>query len=266
MLFHLCLRSNIINYSFVLKDESGNVIQTVQNNGGSIAFNTLSFSKTGTFHYTISEVPGNDSTINYDTAVYKVIVEVTKSGDYRATVSYEKDGAEYDGIPVFANTTKPAGDDTISVSVNKVWNDNHNAIRPASVTVQLYRDGVAYGSAVTLSADNGWRYAWIDLDENASWTVDEAGVPNGYGKSVTHSGNNWTITYTLKVQDTPDAPPSNPDKPTPPPVNPPKPPVDRVPQTGDSTNLSLWLALAGFSLLGAIVAAFGKKRLTRRSK
>ncbi len=99
------------DYSFVLKDESGNVVQTVQNNGGSIAFNALSFSKTGTFNYTISEVPGNDSTINYDTAVYKIIFEVTRSGDYKATVSYEKDGAAYTGTPVFANTTKPVDPD-----------------------------------------------------------------------------------------------------------------------------------------------------------
>ena len=51
------------DYSFVLKDENGRVIQTVQNHGGSITFNTLTFSKTGTFIYTISEVSGSNSAI-----------------------------------------------------------------------------------------------------------------------------------------------------------------------------------------------------------
>lgn len=93
------------DYSFILKDESGNVIQTVQNNGGNITFATLTFSKTGTYTYTLSEVIGTDSTINYDTSVYRITIDVTKSGDYKATVSYEKDGMEYNGTPVFANTT-----------------------------------------------------------------------------------------------------------------------------------------------------------------
>lgn len=31
---------------------------------------------------------------------------MTRSGDYKAAVNYEKNGQAYDGIPVFVNTTK----------------------------------------------------------------------------------------------------------------------------------------------------------------
>lgn len=242
------------DYSFVLKDENGRVIQTVQNHGGSITFNTLTFSKTGTFIYTISEVSGSNSAICYDATVYKVIIKVTKAGDYKAVVSYEKDGTIYNGVPLFANITKPSGDDTISVSVNKLWEDNHNVGRPTSVTVQLYKNGIAYGSVVELSAANGWQCVWQGLDQSAVWTVDEVNVPSGYSKTVSNSGNAWTITNTL--QSTPDAP-TNPDTP----ITPDKPdkPTDPVPKTDDPSNMGLWLILAIGSAFSLAVFALSEK-------
>lgn len=92
-------------FTFNLKNAKGDLIQTQQNNDGEIIFNALSFSSEGTFVYTISEVTGGNSNINYDETVYKVIIKVTESNDYIANVTYEKDGEVYDGIPLFANTT-----------------------------------------------------------------------------------------------------------------------------------------------------------------
>jgi pilin isopeptide linkage protein len=251
------------DYNFVLKDKNGNIIQTVHNNGDNVVFNTLSFSNAGTFIYTISEVLGTDSIINYDVTVYKVVIKVTKSGDYKATVNYEKDSAAYDGIPVFANTTKQTGDDKVSVSVNKVWNDNDSESRPASVTVQLYRDGMAYGSSVVLNSANGWRYVWTDLDQSAAWTVNEVDIPSGYSVEVTHTGNAWTITNTLKSN--PDTPGSSYDSATP--DNPDKFDrlIDDVSQTGDTSNVSIWIVFVCLSLFG-IFAGYGKKCYCRRKR
>ena len=102
------------NFTFLLKDTEGNILQTKHNNGGEITFNTLAFSQTGTYIYTLTEKAGENSTIQYDTAIYKVIVTVEKLGNYRATVTYEKNGQPYAGVPVFTNTTKSVGDDTES--------------------------------------------------------------------------------------------------------------------------------------------------------
>lgn len=276
------------DYSFILKDESGNVIQTVQNNGGNITFATLTFSETGTYTYTLSEVVGTDSTINYDTTVYRIMVDVTKSGDYKATVSYEKDGMAYSRTPVFANTTKPTEDkdNTITVTAKKVWSDNNYIDRPASVSVQLYKDGTAYGKPVSLNAENNWAYVWNNLAESATWTVDEINVPDGYTKTLTHIGNIWTITNTRTVPtDNPTTPdePNEPSTPTPPntpgsadtpsnpnnpdtPVTPSSPdkPIDRVPQTGDNNHIELWIALACVSFLSMLAVIFGKKRFSTR--
>ncbi len=223
------------SFTFTLKDEKGSIVQTKTNDGGQITFDSLSFSSVGTYRYTMEEAAGTDSTITYDKAVYTVIINVTKSDDYQATVTYEKDGTAYSETPVFANTTVK---NTISVSVNKVWKDNESDSRPDCVTVQLYCDGKAYGDAVTLNKDNNWSFTWNELDEDCTWTVDEVNVPDGYTRSVTHSGNNWTITNSK--------------------------PLDQVPHTGDSSDNTLWLSLACLSAAGLLIAIVDRKRLNSR--
>ena len=103
------------NFTFLLKDENGNVIQSKSNNGKVIVFDPLSFNQEGVYVYYIVEQTGS-SGIVYDSSVYKATVTVTKQNDYCASVSYEKDGEAYDGIPAFANITnskpdvQPTGD------------------------------------------------------------------------------------------------------------------------------------------------------------
>lgn len=62
---------------------------------------------------------------------------------------------------------------TVSRTVTKVWSDNNNqdGIRPTTVTVQLYADGVAKGEAVTLNKENSWTYTWTELPEKQNGTT-----------------------------------------------------------------------------------------------
>lgn len=82
---------------------------------------------------------------------------------------------------------------TVVVTVEKLWDDSNYHARPDSVEVTLYRDNESYETK-TLNADNNWSYTWNNLTDEYSWSVDEVNVPNEYTKSVTNSGNNWTIT------------------------------------------------------------------------
>ena len=234
------------SFVFVLKDENGRIVQTKSNNGDQIFFDTMSFSNTGTYKYTVEEVAGNDRNINYDGNVYTVIIKVTKSGDYHAEISYEKNGTAYQGKLVFANTTKSSppvivpDNYTVSVSVSKVWKDGGSSNRPSYVSVQLYRNGNAYGNTVTLSESNSWRYTWSNLDDDYTWTVNEVNVPRGYTRIVTRSGDVWTITNTK--------------------------PIDKIPQTGDNSNITLWIALACMSAAGILITMCGKMRINRRRR
>lgn len=83
-----------------------------------------------------------------------------------------------------------------SLTVKKQWAGDANRAQPDSVSVQLYRDGSAYGKPVELSAENRWSYTWTGLSTGSRWTVDEEDVPAGYIKTVSHSGAQWLITNT----------------------------------------------------------------------
>ncbi|MDU5707548.1 MAG: FctA domain-containing protein, partial [Streptococcus parasanguinis] len=72
-------------FTFVLKDESGNVIQTKKNKAnGVIAFDDLTFTKAqvGTHNYTVEEVIPTDKEagMTYDTMKAEVTITVTKEG------------------------------------------------------------------------------------------------------------------------------------------------------------------------------------------
>ena len=89
---------------------------------------------------------------------------------------------------------------TISVSVEKVWDDTIQADHTHDeVNVQLYENGVASGNPVVLNASNGWKHTWDNLLQSSTWTVDEVQVKDGYVKKVDSQQNNYTITNTQIV-------------------------------------------------------------------
>ena len=78
-------------FSFLLKDASGKVIETVTNGAsGSFAFQTLTFDTVGTYTYTISEAAGNISGVTYDNTVYEILVTVSYDGSAMTAVATVK--------------------------------------------------------------------------------------------------------------------------------------------------------------------------------
>ena len=102
-------------FSFVLKDADGKVLQTMTNDAeGNVSF-TVEYNKAGTYTYTISEVVPEDAEnnvkdhITYDTAVHEVTVTVANGdGKLDTAVTYDKSSLT---PPTFTNkysTTLPA--------------------------------------------------------------------------------------------------------------------------------------------------------------
>lgn len=126
----------------------------------------------------------------------------------------------------FTNTgTTPPSTPKISVTVNKVWITDDGGKAADSVTVQLMRNGVAYGSAVKLTAANGWSYTFSGLSKGYNWTVEEIDVPEGFAATVTKDSKaNGNLTFTITNDDVKDEinNPTNPAEPTEPtePTNP----------------------------------------------
>lgn len=155
---------------------------------------------------------------------------------------------------VFTNKYQSPVLDQCEVSVSKVWKGIDGVRCPSSVSVQLYKDGMAYGEAVILNAENRWSYTWSQLNSSAAWTVDEVNIPEGYRKKVTHSGNHWTITNTKNVQLVKSGKSMKTN------VSHASSFSDRiviqVPQTGDDSQQELWIVLASIS----VIALFVKRR------
>jgi|GEM_PF-3278138 len=86
-----------------------------------------------------------------------------------------------------------------SVAVVKYWDDAESTTRPKSVMVQLYCDGRPYGAPAVLDGSMSWKRVWSGLDGAHTWTVDEAGLPAGYTRTVTGTADvGFVITNTLK--------------------------------------------------------------------
>lgn len=92
-------------FSFQLRDDQGNVIDTASNDKeGHITFKPLVHTKAGSYHYTVKEVNTNDEDIIYDNKVADVTIKVAKTiGDTLnsmvSTVTYPQD-------KTFTNTIK----------------------------------------------------------------------------------------------------------------------------------------------------------------
>lgn len=92
-------------FTFALTAEDGTVYQAKNDAAGSVVFPALTFAEPGTYVYTISEVNDKQANVTYDTATYRVVVNVVDDGrgNLVATVAYD-DGA----APTFKNSyTEP---------------------------------------------------------------------------------------------------------------------------------------------------------------
>ena len=96
-------------FSFVLKDEKGNVIETVTNDAaGKITFSNLEFKRgeEGTHLYHVEEIRGTDSSIEYDKMVATVGIMINKDGKVLTAITQLPEDTEFNNT-VIPPTTPP---------------------------------------------------------------------------------------------------------------------------------------------------------------
>lgn len=115
---HTGIRLQAGQYEFTcVEDKTGGQVGTVKTNDqrGDVLFDTISYTKTGVYDYTLSEVHGDRGGITYDATKHHVTVTVTDNGEGQllADVKYD-DGTN---IPEFTNTyhAQPATDNPTAV-------------------------------------------------------------------------------------------------------------------------------------------------------
>ena len=94
-------------FSFVLKDKDGNVIETVTNDAdGKIKFSALTFKRgeEGVYTYTVEEVKGTEEGVTYDPMVATVTVTVAKDGKVLTAVAGLPEDTEFNNTVTPPNT------------------------------------------------------------------------------------------------------------------------------------------------------------------
>ena len=142
----------------------GKEVELSEDNKWSYTFSDLDEKKDGkTIQYTVKETKVPEG--------YTQTVEATNLGQV-----------------VISNTHTPS---KTKVQLTKKWDDanNQDGIRPASITVRLYKDGAPTDQTIELSEANQWHGTFENLDVNAAgkalnYTAKEENVPEGYTLSI----------------------------------------------------------------------------------
>ncbi|MBE6731079.1 MAG: Cna B-type domain-containing protein [Ruminococcaceae bacterium] len=138
-----------------------------------------------------------------------------------------------DGKITITNTRES---ELVDLVITKLWEDqdNEEKVRPESVEVELYANGELL-ETVTLTAEGEWKYELSALKYaegvEVEYTIKEANVPADY--EAEYDQETLTVTNTL---------------------------IKKVPQTGDYTNMNLYIVLAAVSFVGFGVTLLLKKK------
>ena len=193
-------------YEFTcVEDKTGGQAGTAKTNDqrGDVLFDAISYTRPGTYDYTIRETPGDRGGVTYDTTKHHVRVTVTDDGEGRllADVKYD-DGT---AIPEFTNTyrAQPATDTPTAVKAVSASEGNHYKLKGDDFTFTLHRvtapDGVTAEADQTKTNDarGNIRFDQLSfpLPGTYVYTVTEQDVTV---PGVTKDGTVTTITYTVK--------------------------------------------------------------------
>lgn len=215
---------------------------------GTEKFGEIKYIKAGVYEYKITENAGKISGYSYDKSVYVFRVKVELIDGKLAITSkeYIKDNHNFD-LAEFTNeySKDVPKDQKITISGRKIWNHGTNKNIPKSLTIHILADGKKL-QTFKINADCHWRWSY-ELPQFDSkgreivYTIDETAV-SGYSKKV----DGYDIINTHKS--VPDGSGGN-------------------SQTGDKTNLYLWLWLMVLSAIMLKVLLFiGKEKKYKYSE
>lgn len=191
-----------------VEDKTGGQVGTAKTNDqrGDVLFDAISYTRPGTYDYTIRETPGDRGGITYDTTKHHVRVTVTDNGEGQLLADVKYDGGT--AIPEFTNTyrAQPATDNPTAVKAVSASEGNHYKLKGDDFTFTLHRvtapDGVTAEADQTKTNDarGNIRFDQLSfpLPGTYVYTVSERDVTV---PGVTKDGTVTTITYTVKDVD-----------------------------------------------------------------
>lgn len=201
---------------------------------GKANFDAISFSRAGTYNYTIRETAGSSASMIYDSSVWNLQVAVTDSDGALSVsrASYSKDGVSGRNEASFENKVR-TGSLTVSKTVSGAGSDEtfELSVSLAGVSGTLRYTGDVSGSinagSGTIRLKGGQSVVIRDIPYGTVYNIEEINIPQGYvpqysGCSGTLSGDeSASVTnirkepdsagYTPKVRKTVEGNPQTPE-------------------------------------------------------
>ncbi len=279
---------NAGEFEFGLYNADGELIEAVKNDAdGNFAFTTLQFDETDVpvsgqkqITYTVKEIKGSDIRVTYDKTVYTVVVTVKDNEQGGVTASYTVD-SDAEGLIAFTNIYTPKPEDiTVDLDIIKtVVNKGSEKIGPEGFAFLLnaLADGVA---DTTVKTDKNGKATFTltftenDIGNTYTYKLTEV---NDSKANVTYSDAEYTITVAIDLNENNElvATLTSNGKDTTAVVATfenvydytPVPEKSDNPQTGDNSNIGMWVALlfiSGGALICLIVVDRKKRSAAKR--
>ena len=186
-------------FSFVLKDSTGKVVETVSNDAsGNVKFSKLEFKKeqVGEHKFTVEEVKGTDGTVTYDAMKAVVTVEVKHDGTAKALITNVTDPADKE----FNNRVTPPETPEFNpekyilneskfdlTGVKLLDDDNELEHKVADTNANPYVDGTANNEAQNINTktlkkgDKVYYQVWLDTTKfTETHNIQSVGVTDKY--------------------------------------------------------------------------------------
>ena len=191
-------------FSFVLKDSAGKVVETVKNDAaGNVKFSALKFKKgeEGAHKYTVEEVAGTDTTVTYDTMKAEVTVTVSHDGTAKALVANVTEPADKEFNNTVTPPTEPKfqpekyvlNEEKYSITENKLLDDDAELTdKYGETNTNPYVDGTSNNEAENINTktvnrgDKIYYQVWLDTTKFSSTNkenVQSVGITDDFDET-----------------------------------------------------------------------------------
>lgn len=195
-------------YEFTcVEDKTGGQVGTVKTNDqrGDVLFDTISYTKTGVYDYTLSEVQGDRGGITYNATKHHVRVTVTDNGEGQLLADVKYDNGT--NIPEFTNTyhAQPATDNPTAVKKMTSSKGNKYTLKGEDFTFTLQQQSAPANVSNADQTKRNDQQGNIRFDQLSfplvgtyvfTMSEQDTTVPG-----VTKDGTVATITYVVKDVD-----------------------------------------------------------------
>ena len=205
---HTGIRLQAGQYEFkCVEDKTGGQAGTVKTNDqqGDVLFDAISYTRPGTYDYTIRETPGDRGGVTYDATKHHVKVTVTDNGEGQLLADVKYDNGT--NIPEFTNTyhAQPATDNPTAVKTMASSKGNHYKLKGDDFTFTLHQQSAPANVSNADQTKRNDQQGNIRFDQLSfplvgtyvfTMSEQDTTVPG-----VTKDGTVATITYVVKDVD-----------------------------------------------------------------